>query len=126
MTEKTTEKEKMIAGELYDPYDKDLLADRARAREILRRLNASPVDTGPERVALTAELLGKESDLFLQAPFFCDYGYNITVGKGVYFNFNCVVLDVMPVRIGDNVLFGPAVQIYTAAHPLGAAERRGG
>jgi maltose O-acetyltransferase len=121
-----TEKEKMIAGEIYDPYDAELLADRARARGVLRRLNANPVDTGTERAALTEELLGKASDLFLQAPFYCDYGYNIHVGRGVYFNFNCVVLDGMPVRIGDNVLFGPAVQIYTATHPLDAAERRSG
>ena len=121
-----TEKEKMIRGELYDSLDAELLADRARVRELLRRLNASPVDTGPERKALTAEILGKATDAFIQSPFFCDYGYNITLGSGFYCNFNCVILDVAPVHMGDNVFMGPAVQIYTATHPLDAEVRRSG
>ena len=62
----------------------------------------------------------------MTAPFFCDYGSNIRLGNRVYFNFNCVILDVAPVSIGDNVLFGPGVHIYTALHPLRAAERRAG
>lgn len=123
-----TEKEKMIAGLPYDPYDPELAADRVRAREILQRLNACAPGDDATRRALTAELLGAqgEPDAFLQAPFFCDYGYNITVGKGFYCNFNCVILDVAPVTIGDHVLLGPAVQIYTATHPLDAPLRRTG
>ncbi len=65
-----------------------------------------------------------ETDAEIEPPFFCDYGTNITLGKKVFMNFNCVVLDVAPVQIGDFVLLGPAVQIYTATHPLQAAQRR--
>jgi maltose O-acetyltransferase len=66
------------------------------------------------------------SDISIAPPFFCDYGYNIYAGKNVFFNFNCVLLDVLPIRIGVNVLFGPNVQIYSATHPLDAIERRQG
>jgi maltose O-acetyltransferase len=121
-----TEKQKMIAGLPYDPYDPVLVADRIRAREILRGLNACPPADDAARKAFTLELFGVETGAFLQAPFYCDYGYNITPGKGFYCNFNCVILDVAPVRLGDHVLLGPAVQIYTATHPLDAAERRSG
>jgi maltose O-acetyltransferase len=121
-----TEKQKMIAGLPYDPYDPVLVADRVRAREILRGLNACAPGDDATRRAFTTELFGVETGAFLQAPFHCDYGYNIVVGKGFYCNFNCVILDVAPVKIGDHVLLGPAVQIYTATHPLDAAERRRG
>lgn len=121
-----SEKHKMIHGEPYDPRDPELVADRGRARELLHKLNACPPGDDAARAALTAALLGRETDAFLQAPFFCDYGYNITVGSGFYCNFNCVILDVAPVTIGDRVLLGPAVQIYTATHPLDAAARAGG
>jgi len=119
-----TEKEKMLAGELYDPLDPQLSAERARARDLCLDLNATREDQVQERTRLLAEIFGKETDAWLQPPFFCDYGTNITLGKKVFFNFNCVVLDVTHVTIGDNVLFGPAVQIYTATHPLSAVERR--
>lgn len=126
-----TEKEKMIAGRDYNPYDPELVAERMRARELLQRLNACPPGDDGTRRALTRSLLGldpsgRETDAFLQAPFFCDYGYNITVGAGFYCNFNCVILDVAPVTIGDRVLLAPAVQIYTATHPLQAGARAGG
>ncbi|MEO7317853.1 MAG: sugar O-acetyltransferase, partial [Chthoniobacteraceae bacterium] len=71
-----------------------------------------------------ADLFAQETDVWIQPPFFCDYGSNISLGRKVFFNFNCVVLDVMQVTIGDNVLFGPSVQIYTATHPMDAAVRR--
>ncbi len=126
-----TEKEKMIAGAPYDPQDPELVADRVRARELLQKLNACPPGDDGTRRALTRRLLGldqsgRETDAFLQAPFFCDYGFNITVGTGFYGNFNCVILDVAPVTIGDRVLLGPAVQIYTATHPLDARTRARG
>jgi maltose O-acetyltransferase len=66
------------------------------------------------------------ADTWIEPPFFCDYGYNIYIGERVFFNFNCVLLDVMPIRIGSNVMFGPNVQLYTAAHPVNALERRQG
>jgi maltose O-acetyltransferase len=119
-----TEKDRMLSGELYDPLDPELVAARARCREICQRLNASREDQPAERASILAELLGCESDAWVQPPFYCDYGTNISLGKKVFFNFNCVVLDVMRVTIGDNVLFGPAVQIYAATHPVSARERR--
>ncbi len=121
-----TEKQKMLAGELYDPLDAELCADRQRCRDLCLAINQSREDQVDERSQLLSELLCKKTDAWIQPPFFCDYGSNITLGKKVFFNFNCVVLDVMPVSIGDHVFFGPAVQIYTATHPLSAAERRSG
>ncbi|HEY3898532.1 MAG TPA: sugar O-acetyltransferase [Chthoniobacter sp.] len=119
-----SEIEKMLAGELYDPLDPALCTQRQRARDLCQALNATREDQKDERRRIIHSLLGKETDVWIQPPFFCDYGWNLFVGEKVFFNFNCVVLDVMPVRIGTNVLFGPAVQIYTATHPVDAAERR--
>ena len=121
-----TERQKMLAGELYDPLDAELVAARLRARLLCQRLNALPEDRTALRARLLAALFGRETDVWLQPPFFCDYGDNIALGRKVFFNFNCVVLDVAEVRIGDHVLFGPAVQLYTATHPLDAAVRRAG
>lgn len=114
----------MLAGELYDPFDEELCRNRARCRDLCLLLNATREDQKEARQNLLAELFGVNTDAMIQPPFFCDYGTNIALGKRVYFNFNCVVLDVAKVSIGDNVLFGPAVQIYTATHPKSAAERR--
>ena len=122
----TTEKEKMLAGQLYDPLDPQLVRERQRCRDLCQLLNDSREDQQEERRRILGELLGYESDVWIQPPFFCDYGTNITLGRKVFFNFNCVVLDVMRVAIGDNVLFGPAVQIYTATHRPSAVERRAG
>jgi maltose O-acetyltransferase len=119
-----TEKEKMLAGELYDPLDPQLCQERQRCRDLCKALNDSREDQVEERKRILVELLGKQTDAWIQPPFFCDYGTNISLGTKVFFNFNCVVLDVMPVTIGSNVLFGPSVQIYTATHPINAAERR--
>ncbi|HVW65312.1 MAG TPA: sugar O-acetyltransferase [Nitrosospira sp.] len=119
-----TEKQKMIGGELYDPYDAQLVAERRRARILLKRLNDSSEDEQEERARILSELIGMETDATIQPPFFCDYGTNIALGKKIFMNFNCVILDVAPVQIGDFVLFGPAVQVYAATHPLSASERR--
>src|SRR5215831_11341276 len=119
-----TEKEKMLAGELYDPLDPELSRERQRCRELCKLLNDSREDQQEDRRRILAELFGYPTDAWIQPPFFCDYGRNIALGSKVFFNFNCVVLDVMRVEIGSNVLFGPSVQIYTATHPLSAAERR--
>ena len=119
-----TEKEKMLAGEMYDPLDPQLAVERQRCRDLCLRLNATREDQQAERATMIRELLGRETDAWIQPPFFCDYGTNISLGTKVFFNFNCVVLDVMEVRIGSNVLFGPSVQIYTATHPMSAVERR--
>ncbi|APR82999.1 Maltose O-acetyltransferase [Minicystis rosea] len=122
-----TEKEKMLAGELYDPLDPELAAARRRARLLTKALNDTRDDQPEERARLIKELMPASGlDPWIEPPFYCDYGSNITLGDKVFFNFDCVVLDVAPVRIGSRVLCGPAVQIYAATHPLSAAERRKG
>nr|WP_297459941.1 sugar O-acetyltransferase [uncultured Halomonas sp.] len=122
-----SEKEKMLAGERYDPADPELVAERLRARELCLELNSLPPRAADaQRQELLARLFGATTDVYITPPFFCDYGSNIELGSNVYFNFNCVVLDGTKVSIGSNVLFGPAVQIYTASHPMGADERRSG
>ncbi|MEM9479845.1 MAG: sugar O-acetyltransferase [Verrucomicrobiota bacterium] len=121
-----TEKEKMLAGELYDAQDPTLVKDRARCHALCATYSRTSDLQATDRKVLLRELLGRESDVYIQPPFFCDYGTNIHLGEKVYFNFNCVVLDVAKVTIGDRSLFGPAVQIYTASHPLNAKERASG
>ncbi|HTI50968.1 MAG TPA: sugar O-acetyltransferase [Planctomycetaceae bacterium] len=120
-----TEKEKMLAGELYDALDPELVQARVRARDLCQDLNASREADQTLRRRILTELFGKGGDtVWMQPPFYCDYGTNIRLGERVYFNFNCVVLDGCLVTIGDFTLFGPAVQIYTASHPLQADLRR--
>ena len=120
-----TEREKMLAGELYDPFDAELVAARNRARDLCQDLNATREAQADERRRILRELFGAGGDsAWIQPPFFCDYGATIELGTRVFFNFNCVVLDVCSVRIGDYTLFGPAVQIYTATHPMDAELRR--
>lgn len=115
----------MLAGELYDPLDPELAEARDRARELCQALNATREIDRDERQRLQGELFGRMGDdVVIQPPFHCDYGRHIELGTRVFFNFNCVVLDVCRVTIGDHTMFGPAVQIYTATHPLDAALRR--
>jgi maltose O-acetyltransferase len=115
----STEREKMIAGELYDPQDPELCTARGRARDLCHDLGATREADRAERLRIIGELLGTVGDdTWIQPPFHCDYGANIHLGRKCYFNFNCVILDVCPVRIGDHSLFGPGVHIYTATHPL--------
>lgn len=122
-----TEKEKMIAGQPYDGFDPQLVEERLRAREICQRINHTPARKAEaERLELAAELFGVTTDVYITPPFYCDYGPNIKLGSKVYFNFNCVILDVTTVTIGDRVLFGPGVHIYTATHPLDPTERNSG
>ena len=115
----------MLAGEMYDPLDPELLAARTRARDLCQDLNATrETETEPRRRILR-DLFGSGGDtVWMQPPFYCDYGTNIELGERVFFNFNCIVLDVCPVRIGDFTLFGPAVQIYTPLHPFNPDRRR--
>ena len=120
-----SERDKMLAGELYDPLEPDLVFRRARARELCRTLNATHESETDERRAILHSLFGAGGGtVWMQPPFYCDYGENIYLGERVFFNFNCVVLDVCPITIGDYTLFGPAVQIYTPLHPMEAALRR--
>jgi maltose O-acetyltransferase len=120
-----TEREKMLAGELYDPMDPELVSGRQRARDLCWALNATREGEREERRRILRELFARGGDsVWMQPPFYCDYGSNIELGERVFFNFNCVVLDVCLVRIGSFTLFGPAVQIYTPLHPWDAALRR--
>jgi maltose O-acetyltransferase len=120
-----TEHEKMLAAELYDPLDAELVRLRTRARDLLWELNATRESDEATRRRILRELFGSGGEtVWVQPPFYCDYGTNIRLGERVYFNFNCVVLDVCEVRVGDRTLFGPAVQIYAATHPLDAELRK--
>src|SRR5688572_1092088 len=122
-----TEKDKMLAGELYDPLDKQLMDERIKARLLLKELNVSGEDELQQREQILKHLLPNAGiGLWLQPPFYCDYGGNIILGEKVFFNFNCVVLDVAQVTIGSRTIFGPNVQIYTATHPLNYLERASG
>ena len=120
-----SEKAKMLAGELYDPLDPELVEARERARDFCQNLNATRERDQDVRRSILKQLCGQGGDsVWMQPPFFCDYGTNILLGERVFFNFNCVVLDVCVVKIGDFTQFGPAVQIYTATHPMNAELRR--
>jgi maltose O-acetyltransferase len=120
-----TERDRMLAGELYDPLDSELVTARTRARDLCQDLNATREADQQRRRQILRQLFGRGGDsVWMQPPFFCDYGSNIYLGERVFFNFNCVVLDVCRVEIGDDTLFGPAVQIYTATHPMNAELRR--
>jgi len=122
-----TEKEKMIAGEMYDPLDQQLADDRLQTRLLIKALNDTREDEVEERKRVLKQLLpAAGAHLWLQPPFYCDYGYNIEAGEKVFFNFNCIVLDVAPVTIGGRTMFGPNVQIYTATHPIDHKERASG
>ncbi|MEK6480645.1 sugar O-acetyltransferase [Catalinimonas sp. 4WD22] len=122
-----TEKEKMLAGELYDPLDPQLVEERLRTRLLIKELNDSREDEVEERSRILKALIPHAGDgLWLQPPFYCDYGSNMIVGERVFFNFNCVVLDVMEVKIGSRTLFGPNVQVYSATHPTDYKERSSG
>ena len=120
-----SEREKMLAGELYNALDPELVTARNRARDLCQALNRSREEDVEERRRILKDLFAAGGDtVWMQPPFYCDYGANIELGERVFFNFNCVVLDVCTVRIGSFTLFGPAVQIYTPLHPLDAELRR--
>ena len=120
-----TEREKMLAGELYDPLDPELVRARDRARDLCQDLNATRERDQDARRTILKALFGRGGEsVWMQPPFFCDYGSNILLGERVFFNFICVVLDVCRVTIGNFTMFGPAVQVYTATHPMNADLRR--
>ena len=122
-----TEKEKMLAGELYHAGDPEIQADQAAAKVWMVRYNASLAASAAERRILLRELLFEVGDgAVIRPPFHCDFGYNIRIGSNVFLNFNCVILDVVPVTIGAGTQIGPAVQIYSADHPRDPTIRKTG
>ena len=122
-----TEKEKMLNGDLYNPAEPELLKERLNARRLTRLYNHTIETDENKRTELLQELLGStEKNLYIEPTFRCDYGYNIHVGENFYANFDCVILDVCDIRIGDNCFIAPGVHIYTATHPLNPTERISG
>ena len=122
-----SQKQRMLAGDLYIADDPELAADQRRASAWMDRYNGAIARSQPERHGLLAELFASVgAGATIRPPFFCDYGYNISLGRGAFLNFNCVILDVAEVTIGDGAQIGPAVQIYAADHPRDAASRRAG
>jgi maltose O-acetyltransferase len=122
-----SEKEKMLSGELYNALDKQLTEERVKTRLLLKELNDSREDQPEQREIILKELLPNAGiGLWLQPPFYCDYGTNIILGENVFFNFNCVLLDVAKITVGSRTVFGPNVQIYTAGHPVNYLERASG
>lgn len=122
-----TEKEKMLLGQLYNPLDEELKKDRFATRLLIKELNDSYEDESLKREMILKKLIPNTGiNLWLQPPFFCDYGLNINLGDDVFFNFNCIILDIAQVKIGDRTKIGPNVQIYTASHPINAKARATG
>ncbi|HLO03687.1 MAG TPA: sugar O-acetyltransferase [Symbiobacteriaceae bacterium] len=121
-----TEREKMVTGELYNAMDPELVTMRERVRHLFVEFN----QTGPDherRAALVRQIFDRSEHVpYMEPPFFCDYGTNIRFGKGCFLNFDCVILDVAPVEIGDNFMAATKVQLITATHPLDATKRTSG
>lgn len=122
-----TEKEKMIRGEMYNPFDPELVKDRKYARQQMRIYNQTQETEIADRTNLLKTLFGSTGDdIYIESNLRVDYGYNIFVGENFYANFDCIILDVCPVIIGDNCMFAPGVHIYTATHPIDPIERNAG
>lgn len=113
-----TEKQKMLAGELYLSDDRELIADSQRASGLLHKYNSTTIEQKEQRHQILQELFGKVGkQISIVPPFHCDYGSHIYAGEGLYMNYGCVILDCNLVEIGENVLCAPYVQIYAAYHP---------
>ncbi|MBW4645122.1 MAG: sugar O-acetyltransferase [Goleter apudmare HA4340-LM2] len=114
-----TEKQKMLAGELYLADDPELIAENKRASQLLSMYNATTAAEHSQRQQILQELFGQlGAKTIIIPPFHCDYGSNVYAGNNLYMNYGCVILDCNLVHIGDNVLCAPYVQIYTAYHPI--------
>lgn len=119
-----SEREKMINGEYYNARDPELMGIAIKARLLMDQFNLSQPDESERKAEILSELLEfKGENVWIEKPFFCDYGQNISIGKNTFINFNCTILDTNKVKIGENVLIAPNVQIYAATHPLKATER---
>lgn len=122
-----TEKEKMLAGELYAPLDPELNALHIKARKNFEKYNKIPSHKQAKRDKAIKKLFGKTGNAInVQSPFYCDYGFNIEVGDNFFANYGCIILDVNKVKIGKNCFLAPNVGIYSATHPIRAEERYNG
>lgn len=127
MERERTEKEKMLAGELYKAWDEELRAESLHAKKLIRQFNATTEEEPERRTALLKELFGSTGEnVYVEPSLRVDYGYNIHVGENFFANFDCTILDVCEVRIGDNCMLAPGVSIYTATHPIDPYERIAG
>ncbi len=118
-------KDRMLRGELYVADDPDLIADNARAQTLLDRYNATREGQHAERDRLLRELLGGVGERVVVKPSFrCDYGIHITIGAGTFVNYDCVILDVAPIAIGETCQIAPRVQLLAAGHPVDPQARR--
>lgn len=113
-----SEKEKMLSGEYYDASDDMLVREREYAKGLIFEFNHTRPDDKGKRQEIIRRLIKAKGSFHIEAPFYCDYGYNIEVGENFYANYGCIILDVNNVQIGNNALLGPCVQLYTAAHPV--------
>jgi maltose O-acetyltransferase len=120
-----SEKQKMLSGEYYNAQDPELLKERNNTKKILDKYNKT-IGHQPKKVKLLQTLIQAKGSFVIEAPFYCDYGYNIEIGEGFYANYGCTILDVCKVIIGNNVMFGPNVSLYTATHPLSVKKRMDG
>lgn len=119
-----SEKERMLAGEMYVAKDEELAADCKKSRQITRLFNNTTEEQQEYRKELITELFEQVgNNCYIEPPFRCDYGCNISVGDNFYANFDCIILDVNKVHIGNNVLFAPRVNVFTAGHPVSASVR---
>lgn len=120
-----TEKEKMLRGELYRYASAQLTRERARARDLMKFLNASGEEDLELRQRIITKLFGAVGDqIFIDLPFYCQFGSNIYLGNDIFINLNCFFLDNARIDVGDRVMFGPNVQLYTGSHPLDVETRR--
>ncbi|WNS45275.1 sugar O-acetyltransferase [Paenibacillus sp. MMS20-IR301] len=121
------QKERMLAGLPYKAWLDGLLEERTASRLKVHQFNQLSPDEHEKRAGLIRDILGQAGEnTHIEAPFRCDYGTNITVGNNFYANFNCTILDVGRVVIGDNVMFAPNVSLYTAGHPVHPESRNSG
>ena len=119
-----SQRERMLAGEFYDPRDPELLAMARRTRGLVARYNATASTNAADRRALLEQVLGAMAEeVWIEPPFFCEYGAHVSIGARTFINVNAVFLDAAPITIGADVLVGPGVQLLTARHPLRAADR---
>ena len=119
-----TEKEKMLSGQNYLARDPELILLHKNCRKILSEFNSITSDNVKSRISILNKLFEKiEDGVWIESPFYCDYGINISIGKNTFINFNCVFIDNNKIEIGSNVLIGPGVHFYTPSHPVKSKER---
>lgn len=120
------EKQKMLDGHLYQAYDRELYQERELCKEVLYQYNHLSPKERTEKEKIIKNLLNCDGELSIEAPFYCSYGYNIHIGLNFYSDVNLTILDKVSVMIGNNVIFGPNVNLYTSAYPYNEAQRTRG